>query len=116
VLWNVATAVSYFCNSFIQIIFPRMAFAILSAACNPASLSLINSYFSNRGSSLGKANSFFSFGIYCGIGFSSLTLIMDKAFGWRVSILIVCGVSLAFALLLFFIPDPPHHKATTEVS
>jgi MFS family permease len=85
-----------------------MIFAGFEAACIPASASLINSYFNGRGASLGRANSFYSFGVYLGSGFSSLTLIMDKAFGWRVSLLIVCGVSFTFGLLLLFIPDPKH--------
>lgn len=73
------TMVSFFTHSFWQVLFPRILFAVFESACIPACVSLINDLFDPQ--SLGRANSFFSFGVYLGIGLSSLTLLMDKSLG-----------------------------------
>ena len=70
------TAVSVFCDNFLEIIFPRMFFAIVVSACIPCCISLINDYFSHRDKA--RANSFFCLGNYLGVGLSSLTIILDQ--------------------------------------
>jgi predicted MFS family arabinose efflux permease len=55
---------------------------------------------------LSRANSVFSFGIYFGSALGSLTLIMDKEYGWRTSVLIVSAISMTFALLIITIKEP----------
>ena len=76
---NIMTALSYFTHNFVEVLFPRMFHALFLSACVPISVSLINDYFDEE--SLGKANSFYCFGIYIGVGLSSLTLLIDRACG-----------------------------------
>ena len=76
------TAMTLACSlthSFGQVIGPRMAFAMLMSACIPASVSLINDYFTHE--TRGRANSLFAFGVYLGGGLSSLTLLVNQAVG-----------------------------------
>ena len=79
VLYTLMTLTCSFTHSFTEVIFPRMAFSILMAACIPVSVSLINDYFEHE--ERGRANSLFAFGIYLGGGLSSLTLILNEYMG-----------------------------------
>ena len=81
-----------------------MGFAIFGAIAIPTSLSLINDYFKHE--HRGRANSFYSFGIYMGVACSSLTLILDKIVGWRNSVLIVGIICFGFGVLLILVPEP----------
>eukprot|EP00347_Sterkiella_histriomuscorum_P024287 403331654 len=111
-MMNVFTGVSYFTQSFLQILIPRMFHAVFLSACVPISVSLINDYFDKE--SLGKANSFYCFGIYIGVGLSSLTLLIDRACGWRNSILIVCTICSGFGLLCLILIEPKRQKIQSD--
>jgi hypothetical protein len=75
------------------------------AANNPVGVSLIYSYFENT-EYLSRANSFVTFGNYFGVGFSSLTLLLDLSLGWRVTVLIVAGLGTSFALMILLMKEP----------
>lgn len=72
-------------------------------------VSLIYSYFENT-DFLSRANSILSFGNYFGVGFGSLTLLLDINLGWRVTVLIVGGIGTFCAVLLLGIKDPTKSK------
>jgi len=59
---------------------------------------------------LSRANSVFSFGMYFGSGLGSLTLIMDKEYGWRKSVLIVSTICMTIALLIIIIKEPSNSR------
>jgi MFS family permease len=73
--WNILTGTTAYCNTFLQILFPRMLVAAFSSACIPTAISLINDYFNHDQKA--RANSFFFFGIYIGAALSSLTALLD---------------------------------------
>lgn len=79
ILWTLMTAITSLCHSFAQIIAPRILFSIFMSACIPVSVSLITDYFEHE--MRGRANSLFAFGVYLGVGMSSLTLILDEWIG-----------------------------------
>lgn len=108
-IWTLSTATAYFCNSFTEILITRIIFAIFFPGCTSISISLNNSYFGQT-QMLSRANSVFSFGVYFGAGLGSLTLILDKELGWRVSVLVVCGICMIFALLILSIKEPADVK------
>ena len=78
-LWTVCTFTESFATSFGTILPPRMGFAIFMGSCVPVSISLLSDYTlpKNRG----LAQSIFAGGVYLGGGMSSLSLLLDKAFG-----------------------------------
>lgn len=78
-----------------------MLFAVLVSACIPSSLSLINDYYEYE--LRATANSIFCFGLYFGVGLSSLTLILTDLVGWRNATLLTCLIGMVFAIPLFFI-------------
>lgn len=79
-IWTLATASTAICHTFAQVLPPRIVFAGAQAACIPASISLINTYYGG-GKALARANSIYSFGVYLGVGMSSISLILDKKLG-----------------------------------
>lgn len=81
-----------------------MLFAVLASACIPTSLSLINNYYDHH--LRARVNSIYCFGLYFGVGLSSLTLIIDKQFGWRNALLITTLIGLIAASTLIFIEEP----------
>jgi MFS family permease len=104
-IWNLSTAAAYFCHSFYEILLTRIISAAFIAGCDPVSISLINSYFGHT-NVLSRANSIYNFGMYLGSGISSLTLFLDKSYGWRMSVLIVCGISSLFQILMVAMEEP----------
>jgi len=57
-----------------------------------------------------------------GAGFLSLTLVLDKSVGWRMSVLIVCRLGVICAILIIAIKEPAksgnikYRKESTEIS
>lgn len=102
---NLSTAAAYFCHSFSEILLTRIISSAFAAACDPISISLINSYFGHT-KFLGRANSIYTFGMYLGSGVSSLSLFMNTSYGWRNTILIVCGISAVLMIFILAIIEP----------
>lgn len=103
---------SIFCTQFWQVLLARIGFAIFMSFCIPTSVSLITDYFDHE--ELGRANSVFTFGVYMGVGLSSLTIIIDKKYGWKNSLLFISVACFFFAFLTVFLKEPrvfKHRKA-----
>jgi hypothetical protein len=45
---------------------------------------------------------------------SSLSLLLDKAFGWRNAVRIICGISLSFATFMFLLKEPVRNATNEE--
>lgn len=78
-LWTLLTFFESFCETFVQILFARIGFAILMGSNIPLSVSMLNDF--TMPDERGVAQSIFAAGVYLGVGMSSLSVIIDNAVG-----------------------------------
>jgi len=103
-LWTVSTALSVICVDFWSLLATRISFAVFMSIDIPASVSLITDLYDHD--MLGRANSVFCFGVYLGVGLSSLSIIFDDEVGWKNAMLIVSAICLMLAFTLFLLKEP----------
>lgn len=105
--WSVLTGAAGFAGNFVQLAAARMSMSVAEAGCNPCAQSLIADYVppERRGGALG----IYAMGVLLGLaaaGFIGGPL--ADAYGWRVTFMIMGGVSAVVAFLVFFtLPEPP---------
>ena len=104
VLWSVCTFAESLCTNFIQILFARIGFAMVMGSNIPLSVSLLSDF--TMPSERGVAQSIYAAGVYLGVGMSSISVLLDGAVGWRNTIRIICGISWALCIPMFFVPEP----------
>jgi MFS family permease len=107
-LWTFCTFLSIACTSFWQLLLSRIGFAVFMSACVPSSVSLITDYYDHH--QLGRANSIFAFGVYLGVGLSSLTILIDDHMGWVNALCLISGICFVFAALTVFLKEPRTDK------
>lgn len=96
--WTVATVLQAFATNYPQLVSSRAALGIAQAFCSPAAYPMIGQAFSSE--SRGMANAIYSSGFYVGYAFASLSAILSRSFGWRLTSLVVAAFSAASTLLL----------------
>jgi hypothetical protein len=69
-------------------------------------VSLITDYFNHT--ELGRANSIFAFGVYLGVGLSSLTILIDDNIGWVNALTSISIICYLFAASLLLLLEPRH--------
>lgn len=70
----------------------------------PLSVSLLSDF--TMPAERGIAQSIYAAGVYLGVGMSSISVLFDGAVGWRNTIRIICGISWALCIPMFFVPEP----------
>ena len=103
-IWNSITMLSYFVQSYYQLLYIRMGFAAVSSIHVPACISLINDYFRHEDRS--KANSVFVAAVSVGVGLANLTSIVNNEIGWRNSSVLVSCIGIFVTFLLICIKEP----------
>ena len=68
-----------YCQTFTQILFARIGFAILMGSNVPLSVSMLSDL--TMPSERGIAQSIYAAGVYLGVGMSSISVIIDEAVG-----------------------------------
>lgn len=90
----------------------RFLLGIFEAFCNPCAYSIISDYF--HPDSRGTANSIYTVGIYIGGALSSITLVIIKAFGWKVSYQVIGYFGIILAVVgLLIIREPQRYAFET---
>lgn len=112
ITWTTLSLLIVVCDAFWQILLLRIGFAAMMSGCVPLCVSLITEYFDHE--ELGRANSFFAFGVYLGVGLSSLSIILDKAMGWKWALGIICILSYLFSSLTFFVKEPRDQRKVVD--
>ena len=74
-LFTLLTFVESFCETFVQLLFARMGFALLMGSNVPLAVSLLSDY--TMPSERGIAQSIYAAGVYLGVGMSSLSVLLD---------------------------------------
>ena len=104
-LWNIIQCMTFFVQSFWQILAIRIAFAVLNSVHTPACVSLIKDFFQHEARS--RANSCYVAAVSLGVGFANLTSIMNEVIGWRNSSLVVGAFGIFVTFLITFLEEPP---------
>ena len=79
VCWTGMTFLESYCQTFTQILFARMGFAILMGSNVPLSVSLLSDF--TLPQERGIAQSIYAAGVYLGVGMSSISVILDNEYG-----------------------------------
>ena len=104
VLWTIASVGISFTQDFGQILTVRIIFAIFMATSVPYSVSLLSDF--TKPSERGLAQAIFAAGVYLGVGMSSLSVLIDKAVGWRWAVRIICAICMVWVVPMLFVPEP----------
>ena len=105
ILWSLTSITTSISKTFFGIAASRMALGFFEAFIGPSAYSLIADYFPPeiRTTAIG----IFAFGIYIGVAFSSLNIIMITLLGWRLTYAITGIIGIGIGILCFiFIQDP----------
>ena len=105
ILWSLTSITTAISQTFFGVAASRMALGFFEAFIGPSAYSLIADYFPPeiRTTAIG----IYAFGIYIGVAFSSLNIIMITLLGWRLTYAITGIVGVAIGILCFmFIQDP----------
>lgn len=114
-VWSLATALQSSARGFSDLVPIRAVIGASQAFYSPAAYTLIADLFPK--SMVGTVNGIFSSGVYLGGALASLSIILDKAVGWRTTLLCVGAVGVAAAaLILFFVPEPRAAKPSPTLT
>lgn len=99
---------SVFLMSFVQgfwgFFFSRLLYSIFMASNVPISVSLLCDY--TVPWERGIAQSLYAAGMYLGVGFSSLSILLDEALGWRGTMQLISIICGGLSLLFLILPEP----------
>jgi MFS family permease len=105
VLWSALTAVSGVAKSFAQIGIARLFIGVGESAMAPSAISMISDMFPKA--KRGTATGVYYLGVPLGAGASFVVAgILGPMIGWRNCFLLLGGLGLVLAVVLFFIRDP----------
>ena len=105
VLWSALTAVSGVAKSFAQIGIARLFIGVGESAMAPSAISMISDMFPKA--KRGTATGIYYLGVPLGAGASFVVAgILGPMIGWRNCFLLLGGLGLILAVVLFFIRDP----------
>jgi MFS family permease len=105
VLWSALTAVSGVAKSFAQIGIARLFIGVGESAMAPSAISMISDMFPKA--KRGTATGIYYLGVPLGAGASFVVAgILGPMIGWRNCFLLLGGLGLVLAVVLFFIRDP----------
>jgi len=100
--WSAATLGQGASGNYSQVLASRLGIGLFEGFFIPSAYSLISDYFTQE--MLGTANGIFAFGVYVGGGLSSLSIVIAKAAGWRITTYIAAalggGLSVIFCLVV----------------
>jgi predicted MFS family arabinose efflux permease len=96
--WTIATGLQACATNYPQLVLSRAALGIAQAFCSPAAYPMIGQAFASE--SRGMANAIYSSGLYVGYAFASLSAILSRLIGWRLTSLVVAAFSATSTLLL----------------
>lgn len=105
VLWSALTAVSGLAKNFAQIGIARLFIGVGESAMAPSAISMISDLFPKA--KRGTATGIYYLGVPLGAGASFIVAgILGPMIGWRNCFLLLGGLGLLLAIVLFFIKDP----------
>jgi MFS transporter, ACS family, D-galactonate transporter len=97
VCWSACTAAMGLVRSLDALVLTRIGVGIFEAPCFPANSRILATWFPQQ--ERARANSIYSFGQYCGLGFLSVPLFwITQHFGWRGLFFIVGGFGILFGI------------------
>ena len=103
-MWTGCTLLESYTETFLQILLARIGFAMTMGSCIPLSVSLLSDF--TMPNERGIAQSIFAAGVYLGGGMSGVSIFIDDAVGWRNCVRIICLICWAFAIPMFWVPEP----------
>ena len=110
--WSTATAIAAAAGSYAQLLASRVLLGMTQAFSGPAAHTLISITFpANRRAT---ANAIYTSGIYLGAALASVSVVLARSFGWRLTTLIVAASTIPPALLLNV--ALPREQATTTAA
>jgi ACS family D-galactonate transporter-like MFS transporter len=110
VSWSACTALMGIVGSLNSLLLTRIGVGIFEAPCFPANSRILATWFPQQ--ERARANSIYSFGQYCGLGFLSVPLFwIAQHFGWRGLFFIVGGFGIAFGVAWHLL----YHEITTTL-
>lgn len=95
--WSAATAWQGFATSVWEVIGSRAVQGLAQAFTTPAAYTLLADV--TPASRRGAVNSIYACGVYIGAGASALSILLDRRYGWRMTLWIAGGAGGALALL-----------------
>ena len=108
VIWSLSSVVTGKINSLAVLGIMRITLGFSQSAAEPAMYSLISNYFPAH--MISTANSVLMTGCYLGGGFSSLSVNLVKALGWRESFSIIGFFGITIGILSLIILKEPQRK------
>ncbi len=110
-LWSIMSAISGFAGNFIQLLLTRIGLGFGQAGGSPPAHAMISDYFPSE--KRAKALSFYSTGIYIGVGIGFLLGgYLNQHYGWRTAFFVVGTPGIIFSLLFYFTVKEPKKGAT----
>lgn len=110
-IWSLFSGLTGFANDFWTIFFCRLMVGVGEATLGPAAISLLIDYFPPT--KRATVTSIYSMGIAVGAGLAAFFGGYLSQFGWRQAFYIVGFPGMIFAVLVFFLREPPR---TTPVA
>ena len=107
-VWTACTFLESYAQNFTQLLIARMGFALVMGSSVPLCVSLLSDF--TMPSERGLAQSLYASGLYIGYGMASLSILINERFGWRETVRIVCFVSWACVIPMFFVPEPVRNE------
>jgi len=112
IVWSIATYTTSIASSYDEVFASRVVMGLACAFSTPCGYTLLKDTVPS--SKLSLANSLYGSGVYFGGGLSSLSLLLDERFGWRMTCLSIAGYGLMAALLAsLLLPNDP--KKYTDI-
>lgn len=114
-VWSAATALQSQARGFADLVPLRAVIGASQAFYNPAAYTLLADIFPKN--MVGTVNGIFSSGVYLGGALASLSILLDRAVGWRATLQCVGAVGVAAAaLVVLLVPEPRAAKPTAPLA
>ena len=107
-IWTLCTFLQSYAQTFAQLVFARMGFALAMGSSVPLCVSLLSDF--TMPDERGVALSLYASGVYIGYGMASLSILFNDQYGWRDTVRIVCAISWGLAIPMFFVPEPVRNE------
>lgn len=104
-VWSLFSGLTAFADGFWTLFLCRVGVGVGEATLGPAAISLLSDYFPPT--KRATVTSIYSMGIAIGAGLAALLGGALSGYGWRSAFLIVGFPGILFALLVFFLREPP---------
>ncbi|MDQ6785365.1 MAG: MFS transporter [Acidobacteriota bacterium] len=111
-MWSLFSGLTAFADSFWTLFACRVGVGIGEATLGPAAISLLSDYFPPA--KRATVTSMYSMGIAIGAGLAAILGGSLSGYGWRTAFMIVGFPGIVFAILVFFLREPPRQLITVS--